>query len=325
MDVVVSVMMSTYNGEKYIGDAIKSVLSQSFSNFEFLITDDASTDSTVELIEAFKDNRIILIKNKYRKGLTANLIEMQKKAKGKYLARLDSDDLSDSHRIEYQVDFLNNNKNCVMVCSYAKVFGDKMGTIKTPSRFEDLKVALLFYNPIVHSSVMLRNNCNLFYDASFLKAQDYALWDYVVEKGFRIACIPKKLVSFRCHQSQISNNGKKEQNTYRNIIIRRALSRLSIVLDSSRENIWFRFLSGETNFSINEINLIVDVLIKIQRNNRKIGLYNQNALSKRLEHYYICLYLIVKRAGYRFEHNQFIKSKIPFYKRFIISLRRYMR
>ena len=102
--------MSTYNDSGYIGKAIKSVLSQSYDNFEFIIIDDSSQDNTEEIVKGFDDGRIIYIKNEENKGLLFNLNKGINLAQGEYIARIDSDDWwIDKEKLKKQVDFLDNN------------------------------------------------------------------------------------------------------------------------------------------------------------------------------------------------------------------------
>jgi len=112
MDVKVSIVMSVYNAQKYLDEAIESILNQTYSNFEFIIINDGSTDKSLEIIENYakKDSRIIVI-NRENKGLIYSLNEGIRKANGKYIARMDADDISLPQRLEKQVEFMEKNKN----------------------------------------------------------------------------------------------------------------------------------------------------------------------------------------------------------------------
>ena len=130
--------MSVYNGEKYLAEAIKSILNQTYKNFEFIIVNDGSKDNSVEIIKNYmkKDNRIVLI-DRENKGLPYSLNEGISIAKGQYIARMDADDISLSNRFEKQIKYMEENK--IDVCgSYIKLFGDN-----TKEQIVNLKTAIL--------------------------------------------------------------------------------------------------------------------------------------------------------------------------------------
>ena len=112
----VSVLMSVYNGEKYLKEAIKSILGQSFKDFEFIIINDGSIDKTEKIIKVFNDKRIVLI-NQENIGLTKSLNNGLKLAQGDYIARMDADDVALSYRLEKQVKFLDSNPHIFLVGS----------------------------------------------------------------------------------------------------------------------------------------------------------------------------------------------------------------
>ena len=119
---VVSVLMSVYNEEKYLRDSIESILSQSLTDFEFIITDDNSEDESHAILKDYteKDSRIILIEHLKQKRLAYSLNEQIEIAKGRYLARMDGDDIAHPERLEKQVKFLEENKDIGMVGSYCR-------------------------------------------------------------------------------------------------------------------------------------------------------------------------------------------------------------
>ena len=113
----ISVIMSVYNDEKYIAKAIDSILTQSFSNFELIICDDYSTDRSSNIIEKYvkQDNRIVFFKNEKNLGLATSLNRCIERAKGKYIARMDSDDISLPNRFEVEYNYLEDNSDIVVV------------------------------------------------------------------------------------------------------------------------------------------------------------------------------------------------------------------
>ena len=114
---LVTVLMSVYNGEKYFPETIESILNQTFTNFEFLIIDDGSSDNSIKIIESYDDPRIRLICNDENIGQTKTLNKGIKLAKGNFIARSDQDDISSSNRLFIQYNYLNNNPNFCLIHS----------------------------------------------------------------------------------------------------------------------------------------------------------------------------------------------------------------
>ena len=214
----VSVIMSVYNGAKYLDQAIDSILNQTFSFFEFLIIDDLSTDSSLSMISAFaaKDSRIKIIKNNENIGLTKSLNKAIREAKGEYLARIDADDLSYPDRLTEQVAFLDNNKSFALVGSWAEIIDDQNAVLRTveyPVESNSLKKVLIKYNPFFHSSIMIRksvlDDVGL-YNETYKFAQDYELY-FRIAKKYNIANIPAVLIKYREIANSITGNKNRKQ------------------------------------------------------------------------------------------------------------------
>jgi len=198
--------MPVYNSERYINEAIESILNQSFQDFEFLIIDDASTDKSVELMKVYNDPRIILFLKPVNTGYTESLNMALSMAKGKYVARMDSDDISLVTRLAQQVEFMESNKMIAGCGSAIKIIPNSEVVIY-PTEPEKLKIALLDYCAIAHPSMILRKQFmidkNLSYDKSFEPSEDYDLWTRIVEDA-DLANIPQILLHYRQHNNQIS-------------------------------------------------------------------------------------------------------------------------
>lgn len=177
-----SVIMSVYNSEKYLKESIESVLQQTFSDFEFIIIDDASTDNSLNILKEFqkKDNRIIIIKNKYNLKICDSLNKWLKIAKAELIARMDGDDICFLDRFQKQVSFLEKNKNIWVLWWQIEIIDEKSKKIwekKYPVK--NLKKQIFFRNPFLHSSVIIRRKCFddfWFYDNEFLYSEDLELW-----------------------------------------------------------------------------------------------------------------------------------------------------
>jgi len=223
----ISVIMSVYNSERFLKESVDSILNQTFRNFEFIITDDCSTDGTLGMLEDYtsEDSRIVLIRNERNKGLTKNLNSMINIAKGKYIARLDADDISLPERLEKQYRFMEKNTSVGVLGTDGSIFGDKRKTIviDRPSTHEEIRVAFAFENLLIHSSAFIRRSVleekNIRYDENFKIIQDYELWTRLSsETEFRI--LNEKLVNYRVSETNISSITEKQEN-YREEILKK--------------------------------------------------------------------------------------------------------
>jgi len=220
----IDVVMSAYNAEDYILQSIESILNQTFSNFRFVIVNDCSSDRTLDIIKSFDDSRIFIIDNKKRLGLASSLNKAFAICKSRFIARMDADDISRYDRLEKQINFLRKNKDISIVGSYYHRInskGSRLGfSVKKPSHNRDILWSLIFVNPFVHSSIMLRSSifsslC-MYYDESFDTSQDYDLWSRSGE-FFRFANINEPLLSLRIHKNAISvkKRGRQQINSSR--------------------------------------------------------------------------------------------------------------
>lgn len=235
-NILISVIMSVYNGEKYLRDAIESILCQTYKKFEFIVINDGSTDKTLEILEFYsrKDNRIKIINNKINKGLIYSLNKGISLAKGKYIARMDADDISEKNRLEEQLKYLEKNKSVAMCSTYIKIFKNSLKQItkvfKTDTEYERIKVKLLFRNYIAHPTIMIRKDIvekyKLKYESEDKGMEDYGLWLKLIKKE-EIVTIPQPLLKYRFLSNSISSKVLKNPREYKVIlkkIYRRELS-----------------------------------------------------------------------------------------------------
>lgn len=202
---MISVVMGAYNSEKYISEAIESIINQTYKNFEFIIIDDCSTDKTNMIIRkyAVKDNRIKLINNSNNMGLTYCLNKGIKIAKGKYIARIDTDDISLPGRLERQLSYLEKHKDVVVLGSCAFDIDENGKIIReknVPKYNKDIVNLIKLVNPMIHSTVMFRKKeINIIggYNEDFKTSQDYELWFRCIAKGYHMENLSEKLLYYR--------------------------------------------------------------------------------------------------------------------------------
>jgi glycosyltransferase involved in cell wall biosynthesis len=209
----ISVLMPVYNGEKYLKEAIESILNQTFNDFEFLIINDGSTDNSENIIKSYNDQRIKLIQNEKNIGLINTLNKGFDLCCGEYIARMDSDDISTPDRLEKQLKFLDQNKNTDICGSLIRTFGEVNSSIfRYPMRHDSIKATLLFKCSIAHPSVMLRKSAiqGFYFDSSYKHAEDYELWTRL-SKNLKLFNIQEVLLLYRMHSDQVSQFFCEEQ------------------------------------------------------------------------------------------------------------------
>lgn len=213
-EVLLSVLMPAYNSEKYIEEAINSVLHQTFSDFEFLIIDDGSTDNTIDVILKFSDSRIRLIRNEENRGLIYSLNVGLEEAKGKYVARMDADDICYQTRFEKQIKFMDNHPEISVLGTAHRVLGTEI-EVHHPKFDEEIKLQMFRKSAHTHPTIMIRQldllNHNLFYKEEYRFAEDYGLWAEVAGKGLQLANLEEVLLDYRHHDGQITIERRKEQ------------------------------------------------------------------------------------------------------------------
>ncbi len=205
-----SVLLSVFNGEPFLVSAVESILAQTEGDFEFLITDDGSTDATFSILSDYaqRDRRIVLCRQD-KKGLTVSLNRMISRAQGRFIARMDADDISHPMRFKEQLAYLDRRPDCLVVgCWIQRI--DEHDQAILEMRYPDChkKLAQLLENRrncFTHGSTMLRRNVfdELGLSYRFRYGQDFDLWLRMADLG-GLGLVPKVLYRFREHPSKIS-------------------------------------------------------------------------------------------------------------------------
>lgn len=239
----VSVVLPVYNCEKYVFDAVHSILKQTHSNFELIIVDDASTDLTCEVLGNIKDARIRLFKNSENKGIVFSLNFGISLANGKYIFRMDADDLAEVDRLKVQIDYFEQSPNLFALGGAALFFSSVYNFTKkwnVPRSSIYCKTHLLFSNCFVHSSVAFRaitlKKYNLAYDSDYLHAEDYALWIRAFDNGCIMENLRRPLVRYRVHPMSISVVADKNEDHRFSIIKKIYLSQFHKYIDCYNKN-----------------------------------------------------------------------------------------
>lgn len=210
--------MSVYNGAKFLAEAIDSILAQTFTDFEFIIINDASSDDSLHIINSYKDARIVLIQNNKNIGLTKSLNIGIAKAKGKYIARMDADDISLPKRLEKQFDFMEVHLEFAFCGSRAKTISDvgkEISFFKPPTDSSKILALLLFKNCFFHSSLIIRTEKLLQvsgYNEAYKYAQDYKLYLELFKNKCYGTNLKEQLLVYRVLNSNISHKNRDKQD-----------------------------------------------------------------------------------------------------------------
>jgi glycosyltransferase involved in cell wall biosynthesis len=212
----VSVVMPVYNAEKYIAESVESVLNQTFKRFELIVVNDSSTDSTVSIVNSYKDSRIVLLESTH--NLVDSLNLGMRRACGKYIARMDADDVMHVERLRKQYDLMEVLPDVAVCCSWMNIMREGMplkvmrlhnGLIETPLQ------KLLKGNIVAHPTTMLRKDFliknSLWYDRDYPYAEDYKLWTEIAKLGGKFYSINEPLLNYRYSEDQVSKKKSEEQ------------------------------------------------------------------------------------------------------------------
>lgn len=207
---MVSVVMSVFNGEAFLAEALESVLDQTFADFEFLIVDDGSHDGTAEILQTFSDrDRRIRILNQDNRGLAVSLSRGISEACGRYVARMDADDISMPDRFAKQVAYLDRHPSVGVVGGAVLQIdtdGKPCGAIELPTDSERIRSQIARQSPIAHPTAMIRRKILDdvgAYRSAFRYAQDYDLWLRISEKA-ELANLPEVVLRYRIHDHNVS-------------------------------------------------------------------------------------------------------------------------
>jgi len=280
----VSVVMPAYNAEKYIEEAIDSILNQTFSDFEFIIINDGSTDQTEKIIVSYIDSRIIYLKNEKNSGIVVTLNKGLAVAKGEYIARMDSDDISLPERFEKQVQYMDEYPNVGVLGTGITIFGENIpdqNRIFTTND-DQLKAELIFSSCIAHPTAMIRRSVldqyHLIYNSEFAGAEDYCLW-WSIAKVSSITTISDCLLKYRMHTLQITKKKDEKYYLMMNKLKKLQFSDFKFVTTSENFDVFMKYCNGGYNsFTLQQLEEFIDCLCEIKKHNEKEGYFNQSKL-----------------------------------------------
>lgn len=229
---LLTVLMPVYNCRKYIKESVSSILSQTFSDLELLIIDDGSRDNTVDMIRHINDPRIRIFQNKSNIGVAKSLNLGMEMAKGRFIARMDADDISLPNRLEDQVRFMTADPGIGISGGWIRYFGNGLPhTLRVPEKHEEIAAYMLFENPICHMTVIMRKTVveenSLRYNEKFTRSEDYELWTRAI-RTVKMSNLQKTLVRVRRNEQSATLGHWEEMTGQTEIILDRMLKKLGL-------------------------------------------------------------------------------------------------
>ncbi len=276
---LVTVLMPVYNASSYLAEAIESILEQTYRDFEFLIINDGSTDNSLEIINSYKDERIRLINNEQNIKLIATLNNGIELAKGKYIARMDADDISLPERLEKQIQFMEGHPEVGLCGSYVRTIGlENNYDVHFASSHDEIKFNLFFDTHFPHPAAMLRKSIlienELRFEKEFIHAEDYELWNRMAQVT-QLAIIPEILVHKRVHPEQISVKYTPIQLEISSKIRKLLIKNLGIEPTDKEILLYDNFLVNDIPKKNNELSVLLNFLDKLIRGNNKEKIYKE--------------------------------------------------
>jgi len=282
----VTVLMPVHNGGAFLPEAVNSILAQTFSDFEFLIIDDASTDQTVAYLQNLREPRVRLLKSERRLQIAGALNLGLDHARGEWIARMDADDISLPERLSRQLDFLAKHPEVGLCGGRITYFGFYTGRFYgLPLSYEDVRSSALFDNPFTHPTVMMRKDLferhGLRYDSDFCPADDYDLWVRAMNH-FPAMNMDRVVLRYRTHRGSLTSMEWTDMDAHSYRIAARELKALGLDVDA--ETVRFHRNIGRIGNS--EIREIKDLqraekwLQRILAANDQTGYYHPAALRR---------------------------------------------
>lgn len=282
----VSVLMPVFNGGNYLKASIESILSQDFPDFEFLIVNDGSTDNTAQIISSYPDRRIRTINNGHNLGLVSSLNTGIDNARGKYIVRMDSDDISFKKRLSVQVQFMDKNSKIGASGSYYHIlYKNSRFICDFPLTHSEIRPYLLFNSPIPHPTAIIRKSIldefHLQYSTESKHLEDYDLWSRIATYS-ELANIKQSLLNYRVHEGQISTDPQNVKERYKNISTIRTRHLKELDLQPSQEELTVHNLLSDAGKPDKE-EMLKDAeqwLSNIRKANQEKKLLNETYLDK---------------------------------------------
>lgn len=281
--------MSVYNGERYLREAIESILKQTYKDFEFVIYDDCSTDHTPEIIKSYTDSRIVYRRNSVNQGLTRNLADGISRSEADYIARMDADDIAYPERLAKELEWMDCHHEVTILGSPVTYFKDTLGDLglaKQPADDVTIKATLFISFTLMHPSIMIRRGDlvmnGLNYNPEYRCSQDHALYLDCILNGLKFANTEVPLLHMRAHGGSISRakHGLQQECSQR---ARRHFLQATGMADGCTEEeiaVYNTFASGEYPDSVHKVHLFERFVEKVYNNPTTLKYFDKECLRR---------------------------------------------
>lgn len=282
----ISVILPAYNAEKYIKEAIDSVLLQTYRDFELIILNDCSKDNTEQIIRSYEDDRIVYLKNQVNMGVAATLNRGLAAATGEYIARMDADDVSLPRRFEMQAAYLDTHPDVAVLGTALERFGEGIPTQirRFSQNSAQMKADMLFACGLAHPSVMMRRQVILGlggYDLEFEGMEDYELWCRVSQEH-QVAALDEVLLRYRIHPQQVTKNPSEKYIRRMKRLKAMQLEQIGLRPEGEIADCFYDFCLGKRPQEQEQIFRLGRMLEQIAVANEKTGYYNKDILRDNL-------------------------------------------
>ncbi len=306
----ISIVMPVFNSERFVEEAVKSILGQTFNDFEFIIVDDGSTDGSLEILESFHDSRIRILKNKKNRGIVYSRNRGLSEIKGRYYAPFDSDDVADSLKFEKQINFLSKNPYMGLVGSWTRLM-DENGKFahehwKLKAKSEQIPPIMLFRNYFVHSSMLVRRNAIPVhqYVEGLDVVEDYRFC-FDIALHHPVWNLPEYLLNYRIHHNSAMRCDDSRMQSQDEKMYKYIFELLEIELTEQQLDCIFAIKGHD---QINDLALFEEIhalLILILEQNNKLRVFNHHQLEKTVVNRWLKVYSLSKK-----KHLKMLKKMI---------------
>lgn len=273
-NTLISVILPAYNAEKYLRQAVDSILSQTYRNFELLLIDDGSTDSTPQIISGYKDERIVAIRNEKNLGLIATLNKGIKLSKGEFIARMDADDISLPQRFEKQLEYFAKHPKVAACGTWYYSFNGSSSKRIVKDDADWLRANLLFTSCLCHPSTMIRKGVltgnTIKYHEEYKHAEDYDLW-IEISKMAALGNVQEFLFKYRSHPQQVSEHHNTTQRSSAAVIRKKYLDYLQIPHTAEELRTHELIANNERIRSAEELDKVEKWLLKLSLADKSAG------------------------------------------------------
>lgn len=277
---LISVVLPVYNAEKYLQEAVTSILQQTYSHFELILINDGSTDGSEKICLSFKDERIVYVKNETNLGLITTLNKGITSAKGDYIARMDADDVALPDRFNRQLEMFQKHTDALIVSSdYYSLNGNKKKRIFNRNLSDEMKTTLLFATCFCHPTVMIKNEfakLNVWYDATSKHVEDYKLWMDLSFHG-KFYSVAEPLLLYRSHSQQVSALHNDTQLKNSNFLRENYLIQLGFVFTENELRIHNCIGNNEFITSLEQLKVIEKWLVSLIHQNAQLKKFEEKS------------------------------------------------